>query len=83
MRKISTVVMTMPKNPIRLSLPIDYLVKVVASVKSEVVGLQLNLVPEEGEDVACNNILVEDDDALYCLTQLVAEYKELRPSFKP
>ncbi|MEL7011366.1 MAG: hypothetical protein AAGM29_22670 [Cyanobacteria bacterium J06588_4] len=45
----------------------------VASVKSEVVGLQLNLVPEEGEDVACNNILVEDDDALYCLTQLVAE----------
>ena len=61
------------KEPIRLSLPIDYLVKVDASVKSEVVGLQLNLVPEEGEDVACNNILVEDDDALYCLTQLVAE----------
>ena len=61
------------KEPIRLSLPIDYLVKVVASVKSEVVGLQLNLVPEEGEDVACNNILVEDDDALYCLTQLVSE----------
>ena len=61
------------KEPIKLSLPIDYLVKVVASVKSEVVGLQLNLVPEEGEDVACNNILVEDDDALYCLTQLVAE----------
>ena len=61
------------KEPIRLSLPIDYLIKVVASVKSEVVGLQLNLVPEEGEDVACNNILVEDDDALYCLTQLVAE----------
>ena len=61
------------KEPVKLSLPIDYLVKVVASVKSEVVGLQLNLVPEEGEDVACNNILVEDDDALYCLTQLVAE----------
>ena len=61
------------KELIKLSLPIDYLVKVVASVKSEVVGLQLNLVPEEGEDVACNNILVEDDDALYCLTQLVAE----------
>ena len=61
------------KEPIKLSLPIDYLVKVVASVKSEVVGLQLNLVPEEGEDVACNNILVEDDDALYCLTQLVSE----------
>ena len=61
------------KEPIKLSLPIDYLVKVVASVKSEVIGLQLNLVPEEGEDVACNNILVEDDDALYCLTQLVAE----------
>ena len=61
------------KEPIKLSLPIDYLVKVVASVKSEVVGLQLNLVPEEGEEIACNNILVEDDDALYCLTQLVAE----------
>ena len=61
------------KELIRLSLPIDYLVKVVASVKSEVVGLQLNLVPEEGEDTACNNILVEDDDALYCLTQLVSE----------
>ena len=61
------------KEPIGLSLPIDYLVKVVASVKSEVVGLQLNLVPGEGEDLACNNILVEDDDALYCLTQLVAE----------
>ena len=61
------------KELIRLSLPIDYLVKVVASVKSEVVGLQLNLVPEEGEEIACNNILVEDDDALYCLTQLVSE----------
>ena len=61
------------KEPVKLSLPIDYLVKVVASVKSEVVGLQLNLVPEEGEEIACNNILVEDDDALYCLTQLVAE----------
>jgi DNA polymerase III sliding clamp (beta) subunit (PCNA family) len=61
------------KEPIRLSLPIDYLVKVVASVKSEVIELKLDLVPEEGEDVACNNILVEDDDALYCLTQLVAE----------
>ena len=61
------------KEPVKLSLPIDYLVKVVASVKSEVVGLQLNLVPEDGEDLACNNILVEDDDALYCLTQLVAE----------
>ena len=61
------------EEPIRLSLPIDYLVKVVASVKSETIGLQLNLVPEEGEDVACNNILVEDDDAVYCLTQLVAE----------
>ena len=61
------------EEPIRLSLPIDYLVKVVASVKSETIGLQLNLVPEEGEDVACNNILVEDDNALYCLTQLVSE----------
>ena len=61
------------KELIKLSLPIDYLVKVVASVKSEVVGLQLNLVPEDGEDVAYNNILVEDDDALYCLTQLVSE----------
>ena len=58
---------------IRLSLPIDYLVKVVASVKSEVIRFQLNLVPEEGEEIACNNILVEDDDAMYCLTQLVAE----------
>ncbi|NJL51072.1 MAG: hypothetical protein HC930_00615 [Hydrococcus sp. SU_1_0] len=61
------------KEPIGLSLPIDYLVKVVVSVKSEVIALQLDLVPEEGEDIACNNILVEDDDALYCLTQLVAE----------
>lgn len=61
------------KEPIGLSLPIDYLVKVVASVKSEVIELKLNLVPEDGEDVACNNILVEDDDALYCLTQLVSE----------
>ncbi|MDJ0589341.1 MAG: hypothetical protein QNJ72_04990 [Pleurocapsa sp. MO_226.B13] len=61
------------REPIRLSLPIDYLVKVVASVRSETIALQLDLVPEEGEDIACNNILVEDDDALYCLTQLVAE----------
>lgn len=61
------------KESIRLSLPIDYLIKVVASVKSEVIKLQLDLVPEDGEDIACNNILVEDDDALYCLTQLVSE----------
>ncbi|WP_036488887.1 hypothetical protein [Myxosarcina sp. GI1] len=61
------------KEPIRLSLPIDYLVKVVASVRSETIALQLDLVPEEGEDIACNNISIEDDDALYCLTQLVAE----------
>ena len=61
------------KELIRLSLPIDYLVKVVASVKSEVIKLQLDLIPEEGEEIACNNILVEDDDALYCITQLVAE----------
>lgn len=61
------------KEPIKLSLPIDNLVKVVNSVKSEVIALQLDLVPEEGEDVACNNILVEDDDALYCLTQLVTD----------
>ena len=61
------------KEPISLSLAIDYLVKVVASVRSETIALQLNLVPEEGEDIACNNILVEDDDALYCLTQLVSE----------
>lgn len=61
------------KEAIALSLPIDYLIKVVASVKSEVIRLQLDLVPEEGEDIACNNILVEDDDALYCLTQLVAD----------
>ncbi|NJK58241.1 MAG: hypothetical protein HC939_20815 [Pleurocapsa sp. SU_5_0] len=61
------------KESIRLNLLIDYLIKVVASVKSEIIKLQLNLVPEEGEDIACNNILVEDDDALYCLTQLVAE----------
>ncbi len=61
------------KEPIRLSLPIDYLVKVVTSVRSETIALQLDLVPEEGEDIACNNISIEDDDALYCLTQLVAE----------
>lgn len=61
------------KEPISLSLAIDYLVKVVASVRSETIALQLNLVPEEGEEIACNNILVEDDDALYCLTQLVSE----------
>ena len=61
------------KEPISLSLAIDYLVKVVASVRSEVIALQLNLVLEEGEEIACNNILVEDDDALYCLTQLVSE----------
>ena len=61
------------KEPISLSLAIDYLVKVVASVRSETIALQLDLVPEEGEDIACNNISIEDDDALYCLTQLVAE----------
>ena len=61
------------KEPISLSLAIDYLVKVVASIGSETIALQLDLVPEEGEDIACNNILVEDDDALYCLTQLVSE----------
>lgn len=61
------------KEPISLSLAIDYLIKVVASVRSETIALRLNLVPEEGEEIACNNILVEDDDALYCLTQLVAE----------
>ena len=61
------------KEAIRLSLPIDYLVKVVASVKSEVIRLKLDLEPEDGEDTACNNILVKDNDALYCLTQLVSE----------
>ena len=61
------------KEPISLSLAIDYLIKVVASVRSETIALQLNLVPEEGEEIACNNILIEDDDALYCLTQLVSE----------
>ncbi|MEM8830435.1 MAG: hypothetical protein AAGE96_13910 [Cyanobacteria bacterium P01_G01_bin.19] len=61
------------KEPISLSLAIDYLVKVVASVRSETIALQLNLVPEEGEEIACNNILVKDDDALYCLTQLISE----------
>ena len=61
------------KEPISLSLAIDYLIKVVASVRLETIALQLNLVPEEGEEIACNNILVEDDDALYCLTQLISE----------
>jgi DNA polymerase III sliding clamp (beta) subunit (PCNA family) len=60
------------KEAIRLSLAIDYLIKVVAAVKSEIIKLQLNLLPEAGEEIACNNILVEDHDALYCLTQLVS-----------
>lgn len=60
------------KESIRLSLAIDYLIKVVAAVKSEIIKLQLDLVPEAGEEIACNNILVEDHDALYCLTQLVS-----------
>jgi DNA polymerase III sliding clamp (beta) subunit (PCNA family) len=60
------------KESIRLSLAIDYLIKVVGAVKSAIIKLQLDLVPEAGEEIACNNILVEDHDALYCLTQLVS-----------
>ncbi len=58
---------------IKLNLFIDYLIKVITSVESQTVMFKLNLEPDEGEDEPSNNVLINDSNATYCLTQLVAE----------
>ena len=58
---------------IQLNLYIDYLIKIVASIKSETVIFRLDLEPDEGEDRPTNNVLVRDDNTVYCLSQLLAQ----------
>ena len=58
---------------IQLNLYIDYLIKIVASIKSETVIFRLDLEPDEGEDRPTNNVLVRDDNTMYCLSQLLAQ----------
>ena len=58
---------------IELNLYIDYLIKIVASIKSETVIFRLDLEPDEGEDRPTNNVLVRDDNTMYCLSQLLAQ----------
>lgn len=59
---------------IKLNLYIDYLIKtIIASVESETVMFKLDLEPDEGEDEPTNNVLLQDSDAMYCLSQLIAE----------
>ena len=58
---------------IKLNLLSDYLIKVITSVESQTVMFKLNLEPDEGEDEPSNNVLINDKDATYCLTQLIAD----------
>ena len=58
---------------IQLNLYIDYLIKIVASIKSETVIFRLDLEPDEGEDRPTNNVLIRDDNTMYCLSQLLAQ----------
>lgn len=54
---------------IELDLRLDYLIKAISCIQSEIILLKLNLKPDEGKEKPDNPIRIDQDNEIYCISQ--------------